>query len=261
MALPSPTPVAEPYEPPPFTRFPDEPADLPPLDPPSGPAAWRAALRAARAAVRGIRLRVVARVDAPIDVAGGLEIVFPWRARVGASLGFLPKSVGRAGNDALVDHGVYGPEVGAIVGASMERIVVGRVHVAVRPWTKHGFVAGVGYARASLSGQARVDRVATAVGMPIPEEVDSGDVRVAIESRVSLVDIELGWEWRWRGHWMFGASAGAVLVTKSRTKVTSERPLDANFEDVAVRAAQRLDSAYHTYGKAPFVSSFVAYEL
>ncbi len=261
-------PAARPYEPPPFTRFPDEPDVLPPVTIASKPPAWRTAVRAGRiamragyAALREMHVRVLAKVDAPIDLAGGLEVVFPWRVGIGASFGFLPRNVGRAGNDALVEQGVYAPEVGSVVGASMDRIVVWRVHAAVRPWAGHGLVVGVGYGQARLSGQSRADQVAAAVGVPIPEELDIGDVRFQLESRASLVDAELGWEWRWRDDWVFGVSVGAVFTTKSRTRVTSDRPTDEIFVDVAASAAQKLDSAYDEYGKAPFVSSFIGYEL
>ncbi|CAN5145166.1 hypothetical protein BH11MYX1_BH11MYX1_29000 [soil metagenome] len=90
------------YEPPPFTRFPDEPADLQPLRHDEATLTWREVLQE----LEKTKLRVLAGADAPLDLAAGLELVLPWRIRFAGTVGFLPRSLERAVNHELIDHGV-----------------------------------------------------------------------------------------------------------------------------------------------------------
>ena len=267
-------PDDKPYEPPPFTRFPDEPADLPPLHhdddtptvrPPARGAAtsdrgWRA--RAVLHAFDGTTLEFLAGFNAPLELAAGVELVLPWRIRLGTSFGVLPQSVERAANTQLVEHGAYARSVGDLVDASIERVPLWHAHLAVQPWKRHGFLATVGYGVAWIHGTAPVPQLADAIGMMVPDIVPIGDSRFDVRSRLHLFDAELGWEWRWHRHWSLRVNLGVAVTLGARTHVTLQPALDdARLHDLASLAEAKFDHAYTTYGKTPLLSAFIGYQL
>jgi hypothetical protein len=252
-------PDDEPYEPPPFTRFPDEPADLPPLHHDDDTSTvWPAVLHA----FDGTTLEFLAGFNAPLELAAGVEFVLPWRIRLGTSFGVLPQSVEHAVNTQLVEHGAYARSLGDLVGASMERVLLWHAHLAVQPWKRHGFLATVGYGAAWIHGTATVPQVADAIGMMVPDNVPLGDSRFDLRSRLHLFDAELGWEWRWHRHWSLRVNLGAVVTLGARTHVTLQPAIDdAMLHDLASRVEAKLDHAYTTYVKTPLLSAFIGYRL
>ena len=78
-------------------KFPAEPALLPaPQRPPDEPTElWRFVSDHASA-------RVIAGVNAPLDLAVGLEIELPWRVRLSTTIGAFPPAAARAINGRLV---------------------------------------------------------------------------------------------------------------------------------------------------------------
>ncbi|HET9988812.1 MAG TPA: hypothetical protein VFQ65_09830 [Kofleriaceae bacterium] len=250
-------PLDEPYTPPPFTEFPDEPDHLPPPVQVDTTSPWSASLHA----LRSSRVRVFAAVDAPLELAAGIELALPRWIRIGTTVGELPRSVERRINDVLVDHGVYDRSLGDLVVASMQRVVMWRGYVAVQPFARHGFLASAGVGVAWINGSATPPQVATAVGMMIPDGVPIGDSRFVIASRLHLVDAELGWEWQWQ-RWSVRIAIGAPTATKARTRATVQPAItDPRFTALADRAATTLDHAFITDVKTPVVSSLVGYEL
>jgi hypothetical protein len=251
------TAEAEPYEDPPFTRFPDEPAELPPLHQ-ERTYPWYGRIHP----LRGSALRVLAGANAPLAVAAGLEVAFPWRFRIGATLGTFPRSVEHAVNHELVAHGVYKAALGDLVDASLSQVVQLHGYVGVKPWTHHGFFATAGYTVAWVSGRASVPQVATAIGEMIPDQLPVDRIFFDVSSRLHLVDVELGWEWRLPHHWSLLLSLGAAITVTARTRVAAEPAItDPRFGALAARAQGTLDHAYNTYVRTPLLSSFLAYEL
>ncbi|TMQ07650.1 MAG: hypothetical protein E6J90_42705 [Deltaproteobacteria bacterium] len=252
-------PDDKPYEPPPFTRFPDEPADLPPLlHDDDTPTLWPAV----RHVFDGTTLEFLAGFNAPLEVAAGVELVLPWRIRIGTSFGILPRSVERAVNTQLVEHGAYARPLGDLIAASTERVLLWHGHLAVQPWRRHGFVATVGYGVAWLHGTATVPQVADATGMMVPDDVPLGDARFDLRSRLHLFDAELGWEWRWHRHWSLRVNLGAAVTLGARTRVTLQPAIDdARLHDLTNLAEAKLDHAYTTYVKTPLLSAFIGYQL
>jgi hypothetical protein len=257
-------PDHEPYEPPPFTRFPDEPADLPPLHPDGDTSTvWPAVLHALHPlhAFDGTTLEFLAGFNAPLELAAGVELVLPWRIRLGTSFGVLPQSFERAVNTQLVEHGAYARSRGDLV-HSMERVLLWHAHLAVQPWKRHGFLATVGYGVAWIHGTATVPQVADAIGMMVPDDAPLGDARFDLRSRLPLFDAELGWEWRWHRHWSLRVNLGAAVTLGPRTHVTLQPAIDdAMLHDLASRAEAKLDHAYTTYVKMPLLSMFIGYQL
>ncbi len=240
----------------PFTRFPDEPDELPPLSDRAGSSSWRAVVRA----LHGTTLRVIAGGNAPVDIAGGVELVFPWRMRLGTTFGAMPPAVSRSINARLVDAGIYDQATGDVVSASMQRVLVWRTRVGVQPWARHGFIVGIGYALASLHGRVPLECVAAAVGMP--DAIDAGGTQFDLASRLHLVDAQVGWEWRLGDHWTIGVGLGAFVLATSRTRVTVDPPTrDAMIQDIGARAVEKLEHAYDRYVRAPLLTSFLAYTL
>jgi hypothetical protein len=238
------TATAEPYEDPPFTRFPDEPAVLPPLHQ-EITYPWYDQIHP----LRGSRIHVLAGANAPLAVAAGLEVAFAWRLRIGIALGVFPRSVEHAVNRELVDHGVYKQALGDLVDASLDQVAQWHGYLGVKPWTHHGLFATAGYTVAWVSGRASVPQVATAVGQ-------------MIASRVHLVDVQLGWEWRLADHWLLQLAIGAAITVTSRTRLAAEPAItDPRFGALAIQAQRTLDHAYNTYVRTPVVSSFLVFEL
>ncbi|MEO8548980.1 MAG: hypothetical protein ABI678_03380 [Kofleriaceae bacterium] len=248
---------AEPYEDPPFTRFPDEPAELPPLHQ-ERTYPWYERIHP----LRGATLRVLVGANAPLAVAAGLEVAFPWHLWIGATLGVFPKSVERAVNHELVDHGVYEASLGDLVDASLEQVVEWHGYLGVKPWTHHGLFATAGYTVAWVNGRASVPQVATAVGEMIPDQLPVDRIYFDLASRIHLVDLELGWEWRLPHHWSIRLAIGAAITVTARTRVSAEPAItDPRFGALAGRAQATLDHAYNQYVRTPLISSFLAYEL
>jgi hypothetical protein len=257
------TPDDEPYKPPPFTRFPDEPADLPPLhhdddDDDGTSMVWPAVLHA----FDGTTLEFIAGFNAPLEFTAGVELVLPWRVRLGTSFGVLPQSVERAVNTQLVEHGAYARSLGDLIDANIERALLWHVHLAVQPWKRHGFLGAVGYGVAWIHGTAPVLPVADAIGMMVPDNVPLGDSRFDLRSRLHLFDAELGWEWYWHRHWSLRVNLGAAVTLGARTHVTLQSAIDdARLHDLASLAGAKLDHAYTTYVKTPLLSAFIGYQL
>ncbi len=263
-AAPAAAPTAPPpYEPPPFDRFPDEPADLPPLRRDRGtPFPWHAVLHGVVHALDGTRVRVVAGVDAPLELAGGVELVLPWRIRVGTAVGVLPQTVERSVNTALVDHGVYDHSIGDLVNVGMQRVLLWRLYVAIQPWPGHGLLAAAGVGAAWLHGAATAVQVASALEMPLPDGTPGGDTRFDLASRLHVVDAELGWEWRLPRHWSLQLRVGVAAATSASTRVTLTPAItDPRIAPLADRARTTLDHAYTTYVKTPLLSCVVGFEL
>jgi hypothetical protein len=276
-------PDDEPYEPPPFTRFPDEPDEFDEPDEPDEPdesaesgepdepdelppvhhddepsRVWPAV----RHAFDGTTLELLVGFNAPLELAAGVELVLPWRIRLGTSVGVLPRSVERAGNAQLVEHGAYARSFGELVDASAERALLWHAHLAVKPWKRHGFLATVGYGVAWIHGTATVPQVADAIGIMIPDDVPLGDVHCDVRSRLPLLDAELGWEWRWHRHWSLRVNLGAAVILGARTHVTLQPPIDDDrLRDLMSRAQAKIDHVYTTYGKTPLLSVLLGFQL
>jgi hypothetical protein len=251
----------KPAHPPPPTRAPVEPAHPPPLhddhdDDTS--TVWPAVLHA----FNGTTLDFLAGFNAPLELAAGIELVLPWRIRLGTSFGVLPRSAARAANTQLIEHGAYERSLGALVDASMERVLLWHAHLAVQPWKRHGFLATAGYGVAWIHGTATVPQVADAIGMMVPDNFPLGDSRFDLRSRLHLVDAELGWEWRWHRHWSLRINLGVAVTLDARTHVTLQPAIDdARLHDLASRVEAKLDHAYTTYVKTPLLSVFIGYQL
>lgn len=257
LLLSSATAAAEPYEDPPFTRFPDEPAELPPLHQ-EITYPWYDRIHP----LRGSSLRVVAGANAPLAAAAGLELVFPWHLRIGMTLGTFPRSAERAVNHELVDHGVYKESLGDLVDASLEQVIQWHGYLGVKPWTHHGFVATVGYTVAWVSGRASVPQVATAIGEMIPDQIPVDHIYFDVASRLHIVDAELGWEWLLPHGWSLRLAVGAAITVTARTRVSAEPAItDPRFGELALRARTTLDHAYNQYVRTPVLALFLAYEL
>jgi hypothetical protein len=232
-----------------------------PLDPvhrDDPPGAWRSMRRA----LDGTSIHVVAGVDAPLDLAVGLELVLPWRIRLGTTFGVLPRSVARAINGQLVDHGAYARPLGDLVDASLERVLLWHGHVGVQPWTKHGLIARVGYGVAWTHGAVGAVQVADAIEVMVPDGTQNEDARVELASRLHLVEVELGWEWRWQRRWSLRVGVGVAITRSARTRAALQvSTSDPRLQELADQAAARIDDTYTTYVRTPIVSSFVGYEL
>ncbi|HEX4419058.1 MAG TPA: hypothetical protein VH165_14200 [Kofleriaceae bacterium] len=279
-------PDAGPYGPQPFTRFPDEPADPPPPvhHDDDTPTVWPAVLHAfddttlavlhafgattlaVLHAFDGTTLEFFTGLNAPLELAAGVELVLPWRIRLGTSLGVLPRSVERAANTQLVEHGAYARSLGDLVDASMDQVLLWNAHLAVQPWKRHGFLATVGYGTVSIHGSATVLQATDALGMMIPDCVPVGDARLDLRSRLHLFDAELGWEWRWHRHWSLRVDLGAAITLSARTRVTVQPAIDDTIlhdflPDLTSRVEAKLDHEYTTYVKTPLLAAFIGYRL
>jgi len=263
-AAPQPVHHDKPAAPPPVHH--DKPAAPPPVhhDKPAAPPPVHHDKPAAPQPVHhdDTTLEFLVGFNAPLELAAGVELVLPWRIRLGTSVGVLPRSVARAGNTQLVEHGAYARSYGDLVDASMERVLLWHAHVAVKPWKRHGFLATVGYGVAWIHGTATLSQVADAVGVMIPDDVPLGDVRCDVRSRLPLLDAELGWEWRWHRHWSLRVNLGAAVILGARTHVTLQPAIDDDrLRDLMSRAQAKIDHVYTTYGKTPLLSVLLGYQL
>lgn len=274
-------PDDKPYEPPPFTRFPDEPAEPPPrradapaepLPPPSDAPAepppphaddtpstvWPAV----RHAFDGTTLEVLAGFNAPLELAASLELVLPWRIRLGTSVGVLPQVVERTVNARLVRYGAYERSLGDLIEASSDRVVLWHAHLTVQPWKRHGLLATVGYGLAWINGTATVPQVADAIGMVVPDDFPLGDARFDVRSQLRLFEAKVGWEWRWHRHWSLRISLGAAITLRARTQVVLRPSIDEpSLRDLERLAETTLDHAFTTYLRTPLLSAFIGYQL
>ncbi len=251
--------TAGPYEPPPFTRFPDEPTDLPPprsyaeVDDP-----WMILVHA----FRGTSLHAIVGADAPLALGGGLELWLPWRIRFGATVGELPKAVLHAANDELVDHGVYERALGDLVIASLARVVRWRTYVALHPFATHGLLVSAGYSAAIVDGSATAYQVASASGMPLPAGLPLDLIHLELHSQLRMVDAALGWEWQFLGRWSVRIDLGGAFTRAARVRVRVASPLvDDRIGELAERAASTLHHAYTSYVRTPTVSTFLGFHL
>jgi hypothetical protein len=247
-----------PYVPPPFTEFPDEPAQLPPRPPVRSDDPWE---NAWVDALRTARLRVLAGADAPLEVTAGLELALPF-IHIGTTFGELPRSVEREVNSELIAHGAYAQSLGDLVVASMQRVILWRGYVALQPWPHHGLLATAGAGVTWVHGNATVPQVAEAIHMAIPDGAPVDNVHFDITSQIHLVDLELGWEWHVARHALIRLGLGAALATSAPSRATLQPAIaDPRLVPYAERAATTLDHALTTYVKLPLISILVGYEL
>lgn len=211
----------------------------------------------ARAAIpASVHLGAEAITDFPLEVGGRLWTELPHRLRLSAALGYLPGGYVDGINAILVGVGAYDQQTADTIRAALQSSLVFRAHAGWRPFTRRGFYFEVGYGLVTLGGGlSGAKALSLATGLGIPPGVD-GNRSYTVESRLHMIDAELGWQWLlWRGL-SLRAALGFSGTLGSSTAIASKDGASAGpFEDSFMRSGESyLNDTYKSYVFTPVAS-------
>ncbi len=218
-----------------------------------------------RAASEDWHLQAEVVTDVPVDIGGRIALEFPGRARLSVGLGGLPGGYVSLVNAIVVAAGGYGESTAELIHDSLQRSLVLRVHFGWQPWPEYGFYFEGGYGMLSLGAATSQEDVltrVTGVKSPLIEELSAGR-NYGIESRVHMIDVELGWQWVFvkrvvlRLALGMAGTVGAETSISPRFKVTT----DDSTHQYCDRAAHELNAIYRNYVFTPVVSVGLGYRF
>lgn len=202
-------------------------------------------------------LGLEALTDLPVQVGGRVVLEGPYGLRLAAGLGWLPGPYVELINAILVSAGSYDQSTADMIERSLSDSLVFRAHLGWRPLAAHGFYLELGYGLVALGGGvSREDMITLATGVTPPSLPGGAERGYAVESRLHMLDIELGWEIRlWQGLYLRPA-LGVALTLDGRTRVSPEFPVlvPGAVDRFTSQAAAYLDEVYERYVFVPCVS-------
>ena len=213
---------------------------------------------------RKATLRIEGVTEVPLLVGAGFLFESKRRFRLKSSLGVMPKGYVRMSNN-LIQNVVDGyPDAATIViEQGIDESIVWRSQVGVRPFRRAGLYLHTGYTLLGFQGSTtgvELSAAAAALNNDQGELVQSMDAeRVALGSRLHMVDAELGWDFRLgdKAHLRFGL--GWAYTFYSKTRVTADFGEDSAmdtdqqelFEEVS---GKYLDAIYREFVHPPSVA-------
>lgn len=202
-----------------------------------------------------------AGTDLPLAVNGHAALEGPLRTRLTTSLGVLPGAYVDALNRAVVESGGYDEDTGRAVKAALERSLVWRTHVGLRPW--RGLYVEGGYGLVTLGGSATGSEVLEIVtGEPLPD-VEGGNRPFTVDATVHMVDVEVGYAFRLPGRLQLRLAVGGAFTFASHVEIEADYPpaAPALVERFERLAEDELREDLRRYGHVPVVSVSLGYRL
>lgn len=208
--------------------------------------------------------RVEALTDVPLMLGAGVLFEGDSRLRLRTSLGVMPKGYLRLSN-ALVERAneEYPEAAKILVERALDESIVWRSQVGWRPFERAGFYTHVGYTLLGLRGAASGDELIAAAEA---FDEDQGELMrrmnpstIGIGSRLHLVDLELGWDFRLGERANLRLGAGWAYTFYSKTAIEAEFDESAGMEAEEVAffeevSGKYLDAIYRSFVHPPSVS-------
>lgn len=212
------------------------------------------------------RLTLSAGTDLPLSLSARVDVEGPYRLRLSTSVGVMPGPYVDAINAVGTSAGWYTQSEADLIRIALQTSFVWRTHLGWRPFERHGFVAMAGYGLVTLGGGASAQQlIAGITGQTLPG--NNATVAMAtygVTSTLHLIDIELGWEWRFlREHLVVQATLGFAGTVSSHSAIEAQyspRYPQATkaFTDYG---AAYLDDILQSYVFTPVLSVFAGYRF
>lgn len=208
--------------------------------------------------------RVEAVTDIPLLVGAGVLLETQSRFRVRSSLGVMPQGYLKLSNRLI--KGVdaeYPEEAQLLMEQAIDDTITWRSQVGFRPFRRAGFYVHAGYTLLGVRGDSTGEEL---IGAAEALDEDQGELmrrmnpdRVAMNSRLHMIDMELGWDFELGERASLRLGAGWAYTLYSKTRVVAEfeestqMPEDevALFEEIS---GKYLDAIYRSYVHPPSLS-------
>jgi hypothetical protein len=198
--------------------------------------------------------------DVGLDLAAGVQVETPFRLRLTATVGWLPRTYAW-GFKEYYQNVIDGPDaVGEVLADLLAYALVVRANVGVRPIADLGLFVAAGYTfqRNNVGGLLASDLEA-ATGRELP---GMGDAPRTFETtmRGHLVDATVGWQWAVGNGFSLQAALGLLVIVRTRTTFSPQyEPADPTQTQAFVDAAEKRLEDAGTGTVAPEATLFLGY--
>lgn len=222
-------------------------------------------LAGSAAHAEGWHLSAMVATNAPVDVGVRVDVEAPHRLRLSTSVGVMPEGYVSAINGLATAAGWYGDTEANLIQTALRSSIVWRTHLGWRPFPREGFTVMAGYGLVALGGGASAQElIAGVTGAMIPPGSGSSMFQYRVRSVLHMVDVELGWEWRFlRERLVLHTALGFAGTVAARTTITPDYTPRAPQATAAFAAAgeRYLDGLYTSYVFTPVLSIGLGYRF
>jgi hypothetical protein len=208
--------------------------------------------------------RVEAVTDIPLLVGAGVLLETRSRFRVRSSLGVMPQGYLKLSNRLIkgVDAD-YPEEAQLLMEQAVDDTITWRSQVGLRPFRRAGFYVHAGYTLLGVRGDATGEEL---IGAAEALDEDQGELmrrmnpdRVAMNSRLHMIDMELGWDFELGERANLRLGAGWAYTLYSKTRVVAEFDESTQMPEDEVElfeeiSGKYLDAIYRSYVHPPSLS-------
>jgi hypothetical protein len=194
------------------------------------------------------QLSLEGAVHAPTDAGVQAGVELPFRLRLSAGFGVMPVNW----ITGFIAQTTRDDQARAVLELPSYSGTIWRVNAGFRPFSRLGFYADAGYARATIHGS--FDLPGTLLGEEVG--VEGGYV---VQSALDLWLLEAGHQWQFAHRGLVALGLGVMSTFNARTSIGAigGAPTTSEF----VSGARRADDALESYGTIPFVTLRVGVDL
>lgn len=220
------------------------------------------AAAAPRPARAEFKLGLEAVADFPLDIGAKVWTELPLlRIRAGLSVGVMPGFFIGTTNSIAASAGAYDKATADLLTTSLSNSLVVRGRIGFRPLSDRGLYIDLGYGYLAFGGGKSTSAAISAVSTVPQPTSNSADASYALNGKLQMLDLEVGWAWNLTTSITFRLAVGFAFTFSSTQDIKPEfNPKDMSADGEFRNSAQQgLDS--HSKIFTPVISAAIGYQI